>query len=66
MCLKLFSSLGMIDIHSIAHVNIIILFGWRRLGVLGLGYWDIIALSGSRRPGVSMVRYHRTVGGFGN
>jgi hypothetical protein len=66
MSFKLFLSLGTIDIHSIAHLNIIVLFGWRRLGVLGLGHWDIIALSGSRRPGVFVVGHRRIVGGFGN
>jgi hypothetical protein len=66
MSFKLFPSFGMIDIHGIAHLNIFVLIGRRRLGVLGLGYWGITALCGSRRPSVLIVGHCRIVGGFGN
>jgi hypothetical protein len=66
MSFKLFPSLGMVDIHGIAYLNIIILFGHRRLRVLGLGHWDIIALFSSTSPCILMVGHRRIVGGFGN
>jgi hypothetical protein len=66
MSFELFPSLGTIDIHGIAHLNIIVPSGRGRLSVLGVGHWDITALSGSRGLGIFVVGHRRVIGGFGN
>jgi hypothetical protein len=63
MSLELFPSPRAINIDGIAHLDVTILFGSRRLGILG--HWDIIASSSSGRLGVLVVGHCRIIDDFG-
>jgi hypothetical protein len=64
MSLELFPSVGVIDIDSITHLDIIVLSRGRRLGIPVVGYLDFIILSSSGRTSVLVVGHCRIMDSF--